>query len=1163
MMSINSPTLFANRYHLDALIGEGGMGAVYRATDRLTGERVALKRVLTPLSDMKTASMNTTGDLLVTLAHEFQTLASLRHPHIISVLDYGFDPMGQPFYTMELLDEPLTIVEAAKYLPLADKLHLLIQSLQALAYLHRRGILHRDLKPANVLVQRGAVKLVDFGLAAHRDNVTDSIVGTMTYIAPELLKGATVPTPESDLYAMGVIAYEALAQQYPFDISSITYLLIDVMNTAPDMEPLLAIDGLSPEVVTVIDRLLAKKPHQRYPSAEAVIQAFSSAAGIELDTESEAIRESYLQAAAFVGRKREQTQLETALFQAIDGAGSAWLVGGESGVGKTRLLNELRNVALTKGAVVMRGQGVVDGGLAYQLWREPVQRLTLQVELSDLEATILKEIVPDIERLIGRPVAGEMDNNPQRLIDTIASAFSRITTPIVLILEDLQWADESLTVLKRLLGVVSDRPLLILGSYRNDERPQLPDELKGIQHLRLDRLSAQSIAELTQSMLGDTGKRPELLDLLQRETEGNVFFLVEVVRALAEEAGGLRDIGDTLPRRVFAGGIQTVIQRRLKRVPSWGQGLLQLIAIAGREVDLKLLQGSAWQADEGHTMDEWLVACLNAVVLEIREQRWQFTHDKLREGVLSSINAEQRPALHRQVALALEKVYPELVDYAGALRDHWAAAGDTERERHYATLAGRRSYEISAYQDAKRSLLRALELTPEADQQARANLLHNLGDVYDALSEREDAIAAYTASLDLARASGDRHTAALALHGLGSTHSSAGQYQVSMDNVQEALQIGRELGDREIECLALVNLASTNRIQGEVAKAIEYHEQAVAVAATLSNPRYRINALNGLGNTYLAMGQSDKAIEYYLQLLPLARQSGDKRRENGILGNLGLAYITIGRSEDAIAQYQQAIPLAASIGDRRSQTNHLSNLGLAYLVLGRSEEGIQQYEQAAALASGIGHVEVEIGAQVNLSILYLDIGDVERAIQAGRTSIEQARAIQNPMWECYAAVSLGWALLTANQIEEAVAILSSASQLKAPSQVVQKAVVALGVAYARQGDHATSQATFEQAARQASQLLEKAPDFYEAWYTLGLAQAGLALLGNGALDEARTAYQKGRELAGQTGVLADAQRQVDELGKANLGDLASIIEVIQEHGRKSATQKGRQHSGGR
>ncbi|KAB2860075.1 MAG: serine/threonine protein kinase, partial [Anaerolineae bacterium] len=157
-------TLLGNRYQLHEKLGEGGMGAVYRATDRLTGQAVALKRVLIPTGG--TSPETDSSRLRLSLAREFQTLASLRHPNVIGVEDYGFDTNQQPYFTMTLLEKPQTILEVGAKASLDQKIDLLIQLLQAMAYLHRRGILHRDLKPANVLVEDGeTVRVLDFGLA--------------------------------------------------------------------------------------------------------------------------------------------------------------------------------------------------------------------------------------------------------------------------------------------------------------------------------------------------------------------------------------------------------------------------------------------------------------------------------------------------------------------------------------------------------------------------------------------------------------------------------------------------------------------------------------------------------------------------------------------------------------------------------------------------------------------------------------------------------------------------------------------------------------------------------------------------------------------------------------------------------------------------------------
>ena len=132
------------RYRLLATLAEGAMGTVYRVHDRLIGQDVALKRVrLAPETDANSEALR------LALAHEFRTLAGLRHPHIISVLDYGFVGRRQPFFTMELLQGAQTLTAASQSLPQPEKVALLLQLLRALSYLHRRGILHREICKPN------------------------------------------------------------------------------------------------------------------------------------------------------------------------------------------------------------------------------------------------------------------------------------------------------------------------------------------------------------------------------------------------------------------------------------------------------------------------------------------------------------------------------------------------------------------------------------------------------------------------------------------------------------------------------------------------------------------------------------------------------------------------------------------------------------------------------------------------------------------------------------------------------------------------------------------------------------------------------------------------------------------------------------------------------
>src|SRR5579871_3496818 len=151
------------RYQVLDQIGAGGMGVVYRALDRLNGQVVALKQVTVDAHALHFSSYrNESQDIRLALVREFKTLASLRHPNIVSVMDYGFDSRHQPLFTMTFLKGAQTIIEGARHQPAEVQHSLLMQLLQALFYLHRRGIVHRDIKPGNVLVVNGQVKVLDF-----------------------------------------------------------------------------------------------------------------------------------------------------------------------------------------------------------------------------------------------------------------------------------------------------------------------------------------------------------------------------------------------------------------------------------------------------------------------------------------------------------------------------------------------------------------------------------------------------------------------------------------------------------------------------------------------------------------------------------------------------------------------------------------------------------------------------------------------------------------------------------------------------------------------------------------------------------------------------------------------------------------------------------------
>lgn len=714
------------RYDVLHVIGSGGMGTVFAVRDRLTRQMVALKRVSTQTSMID--DTHNVVELRETLAKEFATLASLRHPNIISVLDYGFDD-GQPYFTMELVSNPLTITQAAATVTATQKMDYLIQMLQALAYLHRRGIIHRDLKPGNALLDGDQVKVLDFGLATLQasrsdEDVANNVVGTLAYIAPEALRGESVSI-QSDLYAAGVIAYEMFAGKHPFEINDVTGLIRDIVMTPPDVNEM----DTDVSIQWIVQRLLEKEPEDRYPDAQTAIQRLSEVIGLSTTTDT-SIRESFLQGAQFIGRGDELRQLENAFKEAQDGQGTAWLVGGESGVGKSRLLDEFRIRALVTGATVLRGNAVQDGGRLYQAWVEILRQLVLVVMPDETAASILKLIMPDLDSLLGYTIPDAPELDPQatreRLVVTIAQLFSQVQTPMVVLLEDLQWAHESLEVIEYLSRRIIAWPVLFIGSYRSDERPTLLDELPNLVHIQLQPLHPAAIAQLSVAMLGDNGNNPNVVSLLQEETEGNIYFIIEVVRALVEESGQMSQVGQaTIPQHMFTGGLAAIVERRLSQMSRADRRLLNFAAIYGREVDTTLMEAAYPEINVG----EWLLRANESLVLQVRDNRWWFAHDKLREGTLKVLSPEEKIQYHAQVAETVEVLYANDPEQVVNLAYHWREAHNPAKELTYAQQAGQQILDNGLPEVAIDYLNRALELCEQVavtDQQ-RADIVLLLG----------------------------------------------------------------------------------------------------------------------------------------------------------------------------------------------------------------------------------------------------------------------------------------------------------------------------------------------------------------------------------------------------------------------------------------------------
>lgn len=1023
-----------HRHIIQSELGKGGMGVVYRAVDRLNGNRaIALKQLNTAAvrSDVDTEQAE---NRLLVMSREFRTLAGLRHPNVISVLDYGFDKHGEPFFTMDLLEEPLTIVEATEHSSLEEKVNYLVQLLEGLAYLHRRSIIHCDLKPDNVLMAQGnRVKILDFGMAQAGFLRTVSadqgtmIAGTLPYMAPELF-AESPHSIRSDLYAVGVVAYEIFARQHPLGTSSnIAALVNAVLFKQVDLTP------LETRIAPIIGRLLSRDPQDRYPNAEAVLSAVIQVYDFVVPTESMAVRENVLQSAPFVGREDEYGQLRQALQALVDihlMTGSSWLIAGESGVGKSRLLHELRIQAVTRGVLVLNGQGVSEGGAVYELWRQPLRLLCLAETPTADEAGILKPIIPDLETLLDKTIADAAPAlNPkiaqERLFTVIEDLFQRVKQPILLILEDIQWASESLNILKRLNTLVMKRPIMVVASYRDDETPTLPTQLPDMIMLKLDRLTTFEIMQLNKALLGEQSHTAPLVELLQRETDGNALFIIEVMRALGESAGRLDMVGaNTVPDFIIAGGIKQILERRLQQVPAEAMEFLQIAAVAGRQLDIELLR----RLLANKPLDRFLQQGLAALVLEVNDEHWRFVHDKLRETILENLPLHQRRELHAQVARMMETVYQDDAARAPLLLYHWQAAEDMLKSVHYAELSGDQAMLNGANLQAKNYYETALKLLAQLPQE---NAYQRL---YVELCVKLSRVAAYHPEESLTRA------------------------------MHDAVGIAETINDETLLARILGSTGAYHFMLGQLGASMQFFQRSMVLAEKLNLEELLLLPYNIIGRSVALAGNFAQSRKQLGDGIRLAEKFKDLELLSGSLAFYALSLMVQGLPDEAEPVVQRSLEIAEQVGPSR-MTGTLVINGCGKMWGGHWEPALDYFNRSEALATKINDFLPLYWSRGFLGNIYMRTDNLPKAIEYLDKAIgmvEQGKTVFHlPLFHAYRAELYFLEGKTEFALERTLESVAFGRQTR-QELATGEALCTLGKVYSALGDAAQAEIAFEQ-----------------------------------------------------------------------------------------------------
>ncbi len=903
------PTSLANgRYQVQRFLGEGGRKRVYLAHDERLDRDVAIAVI-------KTEGLDSDG--LTRVRHEAQAMGRLGdNPHIVTVHDIG-DENGQPYIVSQYMAggdlEGLLQQAENRRLPMDHAVRIANEVRQALEHAHGRGIIHRDLKPGNIwLTEEGTAKLGDFGLAMAVDRsrvtVAGMMLGTVAYMPPEQALGREADA-RSDLYSLGCVLYEMVTGRPPFLGDDTVAIISQHINTAP-----VAPTWHNPEVPRTLEalvmRLLAKDPDERPESAAAVQQALKAveeAASTVTDrtVQEEANPLDRLAGGVFVGREKEMDVLRAGLEDALSGRGRLLMLVGEPGIGKTRTSEEFATYAGLRTTQVLWGRCYEgEGAPAYWPWVQLIRAYVHERDPQELMSEMgpgaadIAQVVSEVrDRLPGLPAppALEPEQARFRLFDSITTFLKNASKgqPIVLVLDDLHWADKpSLLLLQFLARELRGARLMVLGTYRDVELRRehpLADALGELareqlsQRILLRGLSERDVARFIEITAGMSP--PEaLIEAVFRETEGNPFFVNEVVRLLVadgrlERPEEVKSWSVTIPQ-----GVREVVGRRLNHLSKECNGVLTVASVIGREFGLDALERVS-DVSGDRLLEALEEAVAARVVTEVPSAvgRYSFTHALIRETLYGELTTTRRVRLHRQIGMVLEELHSEnLEPHLAELAYHFsegAQGGDVGKAIDYATRAGGRATALLAHEEAAthyEMALQALDVRDKPDERQRCELLLDLGEAQHKAGEPETAMDTCERSVTIARGLGAPDLLTRAAVGYDEARwgaANSGERAASI--LEEALTA---LGERDasLRALALARLPRALYFRASTERKLALAKEAVELAEPSGDASLRAEALTGMHWALWGPENVEERLAVAGEILHLAEQVGDK-----------------------------------------------------------------------------------------------------------------------------------------------------------------------------------------------------------------------------------------------------------------------------------------------
>ncbi len=916
--------VLGQRYQILEMLGEGGMGAVYKAKDIEINRLVALKVIRPDLARNPAIIDRFKQELL--LAHQ------VTHKNVIRIYDLG-EADGLKFITMEYIEgEDLrSLIQQKKKLPPDEAVDIMQQVCRALDAAHGVGVIHRDLKPQNIMRDKsGRILVMDFGLArtVGGDGMTQSgaMIGTMEYMSPE--QALAKPLDQrSDIFTLGLIFYELLTGEMPFKADSAVASLIK--RTQERVTPVSDLDSNIPRPLSdIVSKCLERDPNLRYQKVEQILLDLEAWLG-----KSAAASLSFPASEKPWGQTVPWPFLAAAIVIAVLGVTGFLL--------RDKLFRASPKPSATAGPVVSLAILPFHNASGDQSWDwlgpSMAEMLSTDVGQSAHLRTVSTDRLQQVLHDLRISPATSVDPDTLRHIAEFSNADTVVSGQFVRFGEQI-----------RIDAVVRD--------LKHDRSISIKSEAAS------EKALSAAVDQLADAIRQSLSLAPNLVKELQSQA----------FKPNSNSVDALRDYNQGVQLARQGNSLEAVkhLAAATKEDPQFALAYSRLgesYAELGYDSDAEQSSRKANDLSENLPLAEkYLIQASYARVLK---------DDK--KAIEAYENLAKSSPDNLDVQYALGSLYQEQGDYDQA-RAHFQKVLDAD-PKNIKTLWSMGAVEVMSgnYQGALDFFNHGLSLAIEVDNQEQKSLiLQAMGVTYRLMNKPDDAMRNYQQSMEINQRLGLKRNLAVNYVEMGTLQRTTGKLDAALVSYGQALQIQQAIGIKKEMGDTLIDLGGVYQDRGQYDKALQMYKQSLQVQRDTGDENYQGLCLNNIGLVYLSEGDTDNALTYFQQALQLREKLNVPADIADTVDKIGAAYSRIGRFDDALSSYMRALDLWRKSGD-------VSGAGLESARMGRIFETQGKFGAAvSALQDAVNSLRQANDRSLTMAECLNDLA--EALAQAGR-----------------------------------------------------------------------------------------------------------------------------------------------------------------------------------